>query len=201
MVTFDQLPHDAQLVVLHELAQTATCHYALPADVTTRLINLSENATYAVESPSSDLRFALRVHRAGYHGIPAIQSELNWLINLRETGVVVTPRPLAGRDGTLVQQVAHPRLPAPRNVVLFDWETGAEPGIDDDLEAPFETLGEVTARMHAHVRRWPRPANFTRFTWDFDTSLGETNPHWGRWRDGIGMDGAKGSGILGTADG
>jgi Ser/Thr protein kinase RdoA (MazF antagonist) len=76
----------------------------------------------------------------------------------------------------------------PRNVVLFDWESGAEPGIGEDLSEPFEVLGEITARMHIHARQWKRPSWFTRLTWDFDTSLGEKNPHWGRWRDGVGMD-------------
>ena len=42
--------------------------------------------------------------------------------------------------------------------------------------------------MHAHARRWERPAEFTRFTWDFDTMLG-AHGHWGRWQDGLGMDG------------
>ena len=33
---------------------------------------------------------------------------------------------------------------------------------------------------------WRRPPGFERHRWDFATSLGET-PHWGRWRDGMGM--------------
>ena len=52
-------------------------------------------------------------------------------------------------------------------------------------------LGEVTARMHVHARQWQRPSWFTRHTWDFETSLGDENPHWGRWRDGMGVDAAK----------
>jgi Ser/Thr protein kinase RdoA (MazF antagonist) len=42
--------------------------------------------------------------------------------------------------------------------------------------------------MHLHARKWKRPASFTRLTWDFQSSLGENNPHWGRWRDGMGVD-------------
>ena len=76
----------------------------------------------------------------------------------------------------------------PRHVVLSEWETGAEPGIGEDLSKPFEVLGEVTARMHVHARAWKRPAYFKRFTWNFETSLGEDGPHWGRWRDGMGVD-------------
>ncbi len=35
------------------------------------------------------------------------------------------------------------------------------------------------------------PQWFQRHTWDFETSLGETNPHWGRWREGMGVDAQK----------
>jgi Ser/Thr protein kinase RdoA (MazF antagonist) len=78
-------------------------------------------------------------------------------------------------------------MPRPRPIVLFDWEAGAEPGIGDDLEGPFEQLGAVTARMHDHARRWTRPPGFTRPVWNFETALGDDRPHWGRWRDGMGM--------------
>jgi Ser/Thr protein kinase RdoA (MazF antagonist) len=109
-------------------------------------------------------------------------------MDLRQTGVVVTPAPVKGRDGEIIQQVDHARLPRPRNIVLFDWETGIEPGIGQDLSGPFEVLGEVTARMHLHTRQWQRPSWFTRLTWNFETSLGEDRPHWGRWRDGMGVE-------------
>ena len=187
MADFNSLPHEQQLPILLELAEAATTHYELPDGLSVKLINLSENATYKIEAPDGR-RWALRIHRDGYHSRTAIASELAWLVDLRSTGVVTTPAPVKGRDGEIIQQVAHPRMPRPRNVVLFDWESGAEPGISEDLSGPFEVLGEVTARMHLHTRQWKRPEWFSRFTWDFETSLGEEQPHWGRWRDGMGVD-------------
>ena len=187
MTDFETLSHDQQLAILLEVAAAAMGHYDLPAGVGVRMLNLSENATYKVEAPDGR-RWALRVHRDGYHSKTAIASELAWLIALREAGVVTTPRPVAGRDGELIQIVGHRRLARPRHVVLSEWETGAEPGIGEDLSGPFEVLGEITARMHVHARGWKRPQWFTRLTWDFDTALGEEKPHWGRWRDGVGMD-------------
>ena len=77
---------------------------------------------------------------------------------LRNDGVVITPVPVAGRDGELIQDVAHPAMPRPRIVVLFEWESGAEPVGEGPLIEKFEVLGEVTARMHLHSRRWRRPA-------------------------------------------
>jgi len=187
---FASLSHEDQLACLLELAEKSTGNYDLPGPVSVEMINLSENATYKVEAPDGR-RWALRIHRDGYHSKTAIASELAWLMDLRDTGVVVTPRPVKGRDGEIIQVVAHPRMSRPRHVVLSEWETGSEPGIGEDLSEPFEILGEVTARMHIHTRQWKRPAWFERHTWDFETSLGEAKPHWGRWRDGMGIDAAK----------
>ena len=69
------------------------------------MINLSENATYKVEAPDGR-RWALRIHRDGYHSRDAIQSELAWLVDLRQTGVVLTPVPLPGKDGEIIQASA-----------------------------------------------------------------------------------------------
>jgi Ser/Thr protein kinase RdoA (MazF antagonist) len=187
---FDSLPHDRQLVILAEIARTATSQYALPSGCAVDLINLSENATYKVEDLASGRRWALRVHRDGYHSDAAIDSELAWLIDLRARDVAKTPVPVPGLDSALIQKVSHPASPRPRNVVLFEWETGVEPGVNEDLRKPFEVLGEVTARMHEHARAWQRPAGFERLTWDVETSLGD-KPHWGSWRDGMGMNASK----------
>jgi Ser/Thr protein kinase RdoA (MazF antagonist) len=187
---FDALPHEQQLGILLEVAQAATANYDLPPDVSVEMINLSENATYKVEAPDGR-RWALRIHRDGYHSRTAIRSELAWLVDLRQSGVVLTPVPIAGKDNELIQAIGHTGLARPRNVVLSHWETGSEPGIGEALAEPFEMLGEVTARMHAHARQWKRPIWFTRHSWDFETSLGDERPHWGRWRDGMGVDAAK----------
>ena len=190
MTDFDGLSHDGQLACLLELAEAATQSYDLPAGLSVAMINLSENATYKVEAPDGR-RWALRVHREGYHSKTAIASELAWLMDLRQSGVVVTPTPVKGKDGEIIQVTSHKRMKRPRHVVLSGWETGSEPGIGEDLSEPFEILGEVTARMHRHARQWGRPQWFTRHVWDFETSLGETKPHWGRWRDGMGVDAEK----------
>jgi Ser/Thr protein kinase RdoA (MazF antagonist) len=182
--TADTLTHEELLSRLQGLAEQAVDHYALPPAVTVKLINLSENATYRVEDSATGTKWALRVHREGYHSPRAIASELQWLIALKASGAAITPTPIRGKDGELIQAVAHEGLPRPRNVVLFAWEDGQEPTATD--AAGFETLGEIAARMHAHVRDWQRPSWFERHTWDFDTSLG-TRPHWGGWRDGMGL--------------
>lgn len=180
----DEAVLDQQLRNMRAAAEAAIGLYRLPSHATVVLVNLSENATYRIEDPCSSQRWALRVHREGYHSKNGIASELAWLTALRNDGAVVTPRPVKGIDGELVQVVSHRTLERPRHVVLFEWETGIEPAEND---APvFEMLGETTARMHMHATSWRRPAWFERHTWDFQTSLGD-RPHWGSWRTGIGM--------------
>ena len=184
MTDFYQLPHEEQLRRLLVLAQSAIGRYALPASISVKMINLSENATYKIEDGASGRKWALRVHREGYHSKAAIASELAWCIALRKEADVLTPVPVTGKDGELIQVVAHELLPRPRHVVLFDWEAGSEPQEND--VAGFEVLGAMAAKMHRHVRTWKKPAYFERHTWDFATSLGAT-PHWGRWKDGMGF--------------
>jgi Ser/Thr protein kinase RdoA (MazF antagonist) len=169
---------------LHARAQLALQHYNLPPLHALKMVNLSENATFKL-TVDDGRSFALRLHRPGYHTRAAIQSELAWLMALRRDGVATTPIPVAGKDGELIQHVDG------HHVVLSVWESGVEPAIDQDLSAAFATLGEVAARMHLHVQHWSRPPDFERFTWDFESSLGETAPHWGRWQQGMGVDAAK----------
>ncbi len=168
---------------LQKLSEAALLHYRLPEIVSSSLVNLSENATFKISTANGQC-WALRLHREGYQNQEAITSELAWLMALRNAGVVTTPRPVRGLDGKLIQSVAG------RHVVLFEWETGVEPVITQNLEGPFEILGEITARMHIHAKQWQRPKSFQRFTWDFETSLGTHNPLWGHWRNGIGIDAA-----------
>lgn len=169
---------------LAALAAASLNHFVLPDSATATLINHSENATYRVDDANTGRRWALRIHRAGYHSPTAIASELAWSKGVRDAGAAITPVAIPGRDGGFLQTVAHASVTRPRMAVLFAWETGTEPAIGD--LSRYSQLGEMAARMHWHVRTWPRPKWFDRHTWDFETSLGGA-PHWGRWRDAMGM--------------
>jgi Ser/Thr protein kinase RdoA (MazF antagonist) len=168
-----------------EIAEEALSHYDLPRNASVQLVCLSENETYKVEAPSGQ-RWALRIERPGYQSRNTLASEIAWLVALRQDGVVATPVPVTGLNGAWVQTV---RIEGaePRSVVLFAWEKGTQPTIDMDLRQCFRSLGEIAAKMHDHSSRWTRPAGFERFTWDFETTLGNV-ARWGRWRDGLGMD-------------
>jgi Ser/Thr protein kinase RdoA (MazF antagonist) len=184
---FEALAQEARLTCFGEVAAEALRLYDVGDPAEPALINISENATYRIEDKASGRRWALRVHREGYHSETAIESELAWLTALRNDGVAITPVPVAGYDGALIQHVSHPAMARPRNVVLFEWEEGREPSEGDALFEKFEILGAVAARMHLHSLDWKRPLWFERHVWNFETSLGD-RPHWGGWRDGLGTD-------------
>ena len=183
---------------LDRLAERALDRYGLDGDSTVRLLNVSENWTYRIDEPDGRT-FALRVHRPGYHTAEEIESELDWIDALRRDDVVETAHVVASSDGNRVTQLATPEL-GERNVVLFEWLTGEMPELEGkDLLQGFRTLGAVSAQMHGHAQRWPRPPSFRRFAWDYDTTLGASG-HWGRWQDGLGM-GPEELGLLGRLDG
>ena len=183
-------PVDAGTMHFHPKPESATAavqtlaavHWPLPGGLNATLANVSENTTFRLDDPRSGQAWALRVNRRGYHSLNAIRSELAWAAALRADGVALTPVAVPGLDGELVQHIAWQG--EPRHAVLFHWEAGREPTVAD--EPAFALMGETAARMHDHVRRWQPPPWFERHSWTFATSLGET-PHWGRWRDGIGV--------------
>jgi Ser/Thr protein kinase RdoA (MazF antagonist) len=170
-----------------ELAAAALGRFGLSDGATVTLCNVSENHTYRVDDPAAGSRFALRVHRPGYHSAGEIESELAWTEALRAGGVVETPSVVPATDGRRVVSVAAPDIGA-RNVVLFEWLAGAAPDLDsgDAAAAQFQTLGAISARMHEHAKRWRTPPGFTRPRWDYDHTLGARG-HWGPWQDGLGI--------------
>ncbi len=169
---------------LEPVARRALAEFGLAADCGLSLINVSENATYAVQDPDTGERTVLRLHRRGYHDRPAIESELAWIDAIRTDTALRTPTVLPAPDGRRVVALTDGPGP-PRHAVRFEWLPGVEPSAQDEaLPVWFEVLGAITARLHAHARSWPAPARFTRFAWDYDGAFGAV-ARWGRWQDGI----------------
>ena len=179
-------------------ALTATARSALKAydlqNAELTLLNVSENATFAVTDPAWG-KGALRIHRPDYHTRAAIESELAWVAALRGAGIVRTPDVIRTPAGDRVVDAVHPSGEC-RQAVMFEWMAGTEPEAEH-LVRDFEELGAITARLHAHAKQWAAPAGFTRFTWNFETSLGD-NGHWGSWRDGLAVGPAEAE-VLGRA--
>jgi len=167
-----------------QVAALALKQYGFSDQLRSRMINLSENATYLVDDPGTGRTGILRVHREDYHSLQSIHSELDWLTALREQSEISTPVVIPAPDGSRV--VTATVNGVQRYAVLFEVVSGSEP---DEIAlnlGSFETLGRITALMHQHSQAWTRPADFTRFAWDWEHSLGDQQ-RWGRWQDGIGV--------------
>ena len=163
-----------------QYARAALTCYGRDAEAPLRLLSLSENATYLVDDAEP---IVLRVHRADYHSLRAIRSELAWMAALREQTDVVTPRLIPARDGSEVVTVV--RGEHPLNVDAMTFVSGCT--AEEHPEAVgFDQLGRITAAMHDHVRDWDAPHYFTRFAWDADTMIGP-NGRWGNWRHAPGL--------------
>ncbi len=166
------------------VAEKALAAFDLPQGSALRLLNLSENATFAVEEPGSGHQSILRVHRQGYHRGDQIESELMWLDALRRDTDVTVPTVIPAHDGRRVVTVEHGGTQ--RYVVHFEMVPGAEPDENTLSSTDFHTLGCITAALHDHSRGWQRPDGFSRFAWDWEHSLGGS-PRWGAWRDAVGV--------------
>src|SRR4051794_1325681 len=171
---------------LAEVARAAAARWGLHSESAIDLLNLSENATYAIREPGASTPLILRVGRPGYSTAAEIESELAWVDALRDAGRVQTAPVIPAPSGERVLEVVS------RPCVLFGFCPGAEPGEDG---GHFERLGTVAARLHEHARGWTPPPGFTRRTWDERTTIVDDG-HWGRWRDGMGL-GARELALLG----
>ncbi len=177
-----ELAHDKLLTSLEILANDSLSLWDVPVDAKARLINVSENATYIVEN-SASYRSVLRIHREDYHTERAIECELLWMDALNAENCVVTPATITGKNGCVVQKAGTSCLLNERFLVLFEFVEGIQPDESQNLALPFEQLGEMAAKTHAHTIAWQKPADFERLIWDIAAFYGP-NATWGNWRDG-----------------
>ena len=76
------------------VARDLSCWGLAPATAI-RLLNVSENATFALTDPVSARQLVLRVHRVGYCTAQEIRSELAWIDALRRDAVIETAAPIS----------------------------------------------------------------------------------------------------------
>ncbi|MDO5697487.1 MAG: phosphotransferase [Dermatophilus congolensis] len=182
---FVRLPTEEQARRDDIVSAEALGHYGFSDQVKHELITLSENATYRVDDPGTGRTGILRVHRQDYHSLRSILSELDWIAALHDSPVNTnTTVPTETGDRVYVTEVDG----AERYAVMFEVMPGVEPDGTVLHPTSFRTLGAITAQLHLHSKGWTPPAGFRRFSWDWSNTLGD-EPRWGRWQDGIGIEG------------
>lgn len=182
MQDFEKLPIEEQEIRLLELAKASLTFWDFDGDL--RLIKHRENAVYELNTTGGE-RYALRVHRAGYHSDQSLKSELKWIEALNDYGVGV-PRVIPTSGGNAFAKVSTSSVPGERQVDLFAWVDGEQLGsIEDELGGDpnsvkhiYLTMGRTMAKMHNQAVQWELPPDFFRHSWDAEGLVGE-NSLWG----------------------
>lgn len=179
---FYQLDEAGQAEAMAVLAEAALHHWGLQGSELS-LIKYRENGVFRVDTPHGE-RFALRIHRYGYHSDDELRSELQWLSALEAAGISV-PQMIPTTQGALFVPVQVDVVPEPRQVDLMAWLEGnqlgsVEDGLasEDAIEQTYRTIGGLAARLHNQAASWEQPAGFTRHAWDVEGLVGE-RPFWG----------------------
>ena len=133
------------------IAEQALAAYDLPPASTLTLLNLSENATYAVEEPGTGAKSILRVHRKNYHRRHEIESELDWLDALRRDSDLTVPVVVPARDGTRVVTIDDED--GPRHVVHFEMVDGVARGLGPGDRRGQGLVHEVASLSRVYSRR------------------------------------------------
>ena len=179
---FYQLDDAGQAGAMAILADAALVHWGLQGSQL-ELIKYRENGVFKVVTADGQ-RYALRIHRYGYHSDEELRSELQWLAALEAAGMSV-PQMLPASTGELFLTVQVDEVPEPRQVDIMDWLEGEQLGsIEDGLAAGgaveqiYHTIGGLAARLHNQATGWPLPRGYTRHAWDVEGLVGDT-PFWG----------------------
>ncbi|MCK1297394.1 MULTISPECIES: phosphotransferase [unclassified Bradyrhizobium] len=152
------------------------------------LVKYRENAVFHLRRDNGD-RFALRVHRIGYHTDAELTSELQWMSALATSGFDA-PSVVPAKDGSLFVKATTPILPQPLQVDMLVWLEGEplgsiETGLScpsDELSSLYGQVGRLAACLHDQSAGWQFPAGFSRHAWDSRGLLGP-NPFWGEFCD------------------
>ena len=164
---------------LELLATRAISHWGMDS-ANTQLLKYRENAVFEVSDRNNGQRYAMRVHRAGYHSDAQLRSELQWMSALDKVGIH-TPPVIPTVSGELFIVLEHEGVPEPRQVDLLAWVEGKPIGtIENDLEFhPAEIhrnhhlAGKLAAKIHNHGQHWQLPGGFSRRSWDEEGLIGD----------------------------
>lgn len=179
---FYALSHERQAACMRELAASALAQWDIEA-VQLELIKYRENAVFSA-STGDGARYAIRIHRHGYHTDDELRSELQWMQALAGHGIEV-PALLPTSEGAAFAVVSGGGVPEPRQIDVFAWVEGrplgaTETGVaeTDKVASNYYTIGALAAQLHNQASSWTLPAGFTRHAWDTPGLVGPA-PLWG----------------------
>lgn len=166
-------------------ARAALAQFGL-AETEPHPVGKSENVVFRADAPDGTT-WALRLHRPGYHAIPALESDRLLTAHLTRCGLLV-PTGRRTVDGAWYARVPTPDPEGSRLAGMTLWHPGQtlESLIGKDRGPAtwdwFESTGALLAELHNATADWTPPQGFTRHRLDAGGLVGET-PFWGRFWD------------------
>lgn len=166
-------------------AREALAAFGLP-ETEPHPVGKSENVVFRADAPDGTT-WALRLHRPGYHMLPALESDRELTAHLAASGLIV-PTGRRTSSGAWYNEVATPDPEGSRLAGMTLWHPGQtlESLIGKDRSPAtwpwFERTGALLADLHNATASWTPPAHFTRHRLDAPGLAGES-PFWGRFWD------------------
>lgn len=158
MKPFDQLTHLGRGRRLRPLVHDLLRRYGI-ASARLSQVRESVNIVFRVEAPGGR-RCVLRMTPPWhFHGVRDVRSEIAWMRALSRETTIGLPAPIPDRNGDDVLTAAWPEIPGPWHCVLFSWVPGRQLA-QRWTEANVERYGRLSARLHAHGRRFTPPGDF-----------------------------------------
>ena len=179
MTDFYQLTPGQQIEKLETLAHKALESWAINQPEIW-LLKYRENCVFGVRDTLTDTRYALRIHRPGYHNKAALHSELQWMVALHDEGVH-TPDVIHSRDGELSLLVEVEGVPEARVCDVLSWvegevlgklEGGSEASAEE-VKTNYTLAGKIAAQIHNQAQSWIIPEGFVRPMMDGPGFVGE----------------------------
>ena len=148
---------------LRSVAESALRRYGIIPDRLT-LIATDTNTVYKVHGRGGP--WMLRVAHAGAieHPITQVRSEMQVLLHLSDSGIIV-PRPVTAGDGSLVQVVETEGVPGARRCVLLEWLPGKIVG-ERIGSVTAEAYGRLAADLHGALARFTPGTEFEIVSYD-----------------------------------
>jgi len=173
---------------METLARKALPQWGIDSQATVDLIKFRENAVFRITVPDGR-RYALRVHRADYHGERALHSELQWMIALRELGIP-TPEVVPTVNGALYVRVVGRESQTINQCDLLSWIDGEPLGSaevreyseNDVIRLTYLAVGRLAGKIHAKSALYEPPKDFFRQSWDEHGFFGR-QALWGDYAD------------------
>lgn len=166
---FADLPDDAQVAVLRDVAAEAAMAFGLADAVVTPVLH-AYNATFRLDVDGAS--FAMRILVGSSSTPEHIAAQQSWQLALPSQTDVLVPVPLPTLDGawwTGVESAAFGRTAV---ATVAGWLDGE--AVDElDLETA-RMLGEAMARMHEHAASWSPPPGAVLPVYD-DVLFGATD--------------------------